>query len=145
MTRKPEAANWVGRMASRLRQTNVLPCARSWPPGPAVVVEGEYVEPVQLQVICSDIWESAAGSRKSHFAAKSAEGLERQRWARPVLRSSDRICLPASRRADLSIVLPRVAPGLLCRVEVLLADPVAKVGLKVANNCDGDPRSGPRA
>ena len=54
----------MGRMASRLRQTDVLPCARSWPPGPAVVVEGEYVEPVQLQVICSDIWESAAGSEK---------------------------------------------------------------------------------
>jgi hypothetical protein len=28
------------------------------------VVEGEYVEPVQLQVICSDIWESAAPGEK---------------------------------------------------------------------------------
>jgi WD40 repeat protein len=28
------------------------------------VVEGEYVEPVQLQVICSDIWESAAPGQK---------------------------------------------------------------------------------
>jgi hypothetical protein len=28
------------------------------------VVEGEYVEPVQLQVICSDVWESAAPGDK---------------------------------------------------------------------------------
>ena len=28
------------------------------------VVEGEYVEPVQLQVICSDLWESAAPGEK---------------------------------------------------------------------------------